>query len=114
MTQAQQTQYEKALAKAIIEDLHIAGRGIIKATGQVFYAVTSSDKAGCYSVIVCGHALVCNCKAGQAGQYCKHRALVRCEMERTAAALAAQAATIQEDRAAWLPVQASQGMRLYR
>jgi hypothetical protein len=89
MTNTEQQQYEKALAKATIEGIMIAGKGTVKATRQQFYAVTSSDGTGCYSVLVAGHALVCTCKAGQAGKYCKHRAIVRFTITQAAAANAA-------------------------
>jgi hypothetical protein len=125
MTSIETTQYEKALAKATIENLHIVGKGRIKATGQVFYAVTASDGTGCYSVIVAGHTLVCNCKAGQAGRYCKHRALARHEIVSKAAIQAALDAQQERDRVAhetatgqdvYLPYRPtdSAGVHLYR
>lgn len=133
MTQFQQTQYEKALAKATIENLHIVGKGTIKATSQKFYAVSSSDGTGCYAVIVAGYTLVCNCPAGRKGQYCKHRALVTATLMEAAKAAQAiidaeqeadrqahEAATghdiFDEDaaRAAALPLRRDGGPRLYR
>lgn len=95
MTQQQQSLYDKFLAKAFAEDLHIVGHGTVKATGQRFIAVTSSDGSGVYTVTIAGHDLHCNCPAGMNGHYCKHRALARYSIEEKAAqaATAPQGAT---------------------
>lgn len=68
--------YQRALARAQSENLMVGAVGTFKATGQKFYGVTTNSNDGMYVVRVCGKTLVCNCKAGQAGTMCKHRALV--------------------------------------
>lgn len=77
MTQIQKNQFETMLAQALINNIHIAAKGTIKATGQTFYAVSSSNGVDCYAVLVDGTNLTCNCRAAQCGKYCSHRALVR-------------------------------------
>ena len=114
MTQMQSTQYETMLAQALINNIHICGKGTVKATGQVFFAVSSSNGVDCYHVMVDGVSLTCNCRAGQCGKYCSHRALVRATITENAAKPAPVSAPVTEDRATWLPTQANQAMHLYR
>ncbi len=52
MTSTEQAQYEKALTRAIHEDIHVVGHGTIKATGQHFVSVTSSADDGCYTTFM--------------------------------------------------------------
>jgi hypothetical protein len=119
-----QSQFDRALARATVEGLRIIGRGTIKATGQKFYAVSSSTGDGCYVVIIAGQALVCNCPARG---YCKHRALVRHTVMSEAAAAQAAAPIacaqpaleepMREDdwaRETALPMRQDTGPRLYR
>jgi len=125
MTQYQQTQYEKALARATVKEVHVVGHGTIKATGQKFIAVSSASGDGCYTVIIAGYSLICSCPAGKAGRYCHHRAVARHEiMERTAAAdaayvqqgvaiMAAAMDAADAERAAAIPMRRDTGPRMY-
>ncbi len=85
MTAMQQSQYEQMIAQSIINNIHICGRGTIKKTGQQFIIVSSSNGVDCYAVMIDGMRLTCNCRAGQCGRYCSHRAIVREHLMATAA-----------------------------
>ena len=90
MTQIQQTQYEQALGLALINNIHILGKGTVKKTGQKFYIVSSSNGIDAYPVMVAGMTLTCTCKSRKA--ICTHRAWVRAHIMEAAAKKAAQAA----------------------
>jgi len=79
MTQNQEQQFQAALARAERDGCRIIGKGTVKSTGAMFYAVTCSQGTGHagYSVLVRGETLMCTCPAAEHGEYCKHRALVR-------------------------------------
>lgn len=111
MTQMQKSQYEAMLAQAVINNIHIAAKGTIKATGQIFYAVSSSNGVDCYAVLVDGNHLTCNCRAGQCGKYCSHRALVRATIEAAAktAPVVASIAPVEN-----IIIRNDTGPRLYR
>jgi uncharacterized Zn finger protein len=71
-----QTQREyNAIDRATLENITIAARGSIKATGARFFLVNGSHGAT-YTVLVYADRLSCSCAAGQHGIVCKHRAAV--------------------------------------
>ena len=82
MTQTQKSMLDKALTRAIAQDINIIGKGTIKATGTVCWFVTSGKGDGSSYMVaqVSSVELTCTCKAGQRGQHCKHRALVTARM----------------------------------
>jgi len=84
MTQQQQDQFAKALARAKANGLQVAGRGTWKHSGERFIAITSASEPGrVHLVTVCaGVLLECDCTAAQHGKYCQHRAMAHEELKR--------------------------------
>lgn len=67
----QQETYEAALEHAYAEGLRIT---LLESWGA---HVVNPAHDGYYTVRFHGHAMTCNCPAGQRSVYCKHRAAVR-------------------------------------
>ena len=99
MTNSQFSQVLKAATRAHAQGCHIIARCTDKATGQAFYAVAGSTGEIYQVVQVSPDSLTCTCKAGQAGRYCKHRALVTLRIKE-AAEKAAMDAEQEADRVA--------------
>ena len=76
MTTKQQTELDRALARASAADLHITGQGHLL-NGQRFFIVpSSSDPARSHVIVSDEKHLHCDCTAGQYEHICQHRALV--------------------------------------
>lgn|GEM_PF-2234956 len=70
-------QLARALYRAFDQNVTIAARGHVKATGERFFIVNSAGGNGKqYVVAVADDRLVCSCPAGEHDLICKHRALV--------------------------------------
>ncbi len=104
-------QYARALTRAQRLGLRVAGRGIVRATGERCMAVSSGSTPNLYHVVAVGaDALRCDCIAATHGRYCAHRALahehlrtcVRCQRE-SASTHAEAAATPADDALAQGP-----------
>lgn len=117
MTQKQRDEYTRALERAHKAGIEISGRGIVKATGERMYAVTSGSEASRWHIVrVSGAQLVCDCTAATHGRYCQHRAIVREQLGKEAAEAQAsidamdglKAATerLAEQNRAWVAQQA--------
>lgn len=83
LNSAMQAQYDKALVRALEEGLKVSE------LTPITLIVTNPTNGNDYWVMDRGHALECNCQAGQRGTYCKHRAAAR-------AYLAAKRSTVKE------------------
>src|SRR5258706_15376871 len=76
MTTKQQTELDRALARAQSASLQITGQGHLL-NGQRFFIVPSSTEPARSHIIVSDeHHLHCDCPAGQYDHICQHRALV--------------------------------------
>ena len=78
MTQAQATAYRRASERAAAQGVHVVGQGVRRSDGARVLVVNSGTVANLYyPVAVEDKRLVCGCKAGRDGVYCKHRAVAR-------------------------------------
>ena len=76
--------YERAVERAQVEGLQLKRHYFLRRYGpepDEIWEVVNPAHEGYYTVTQPAglHATTCNCKAGQAGTYCKHRALVRAQ-----------------------------------
>ncbi|HEV2460223.1 MAG TPA: hypothetical protein VGS80_17845 [Ktedonobacterales bacterium] len=71
-------EYERALRRAELEGLSVAGTGWARGSGERVYAVPSRSEPARWHLVV-QHDLVfaCDCRAAAYGRYCVHRALAR-------------------------------------
>lgn len=87
----QNTKFQKSLNQAQIDGVAIKARVTDKKSGALLGFIVKGKANSEYRVEVKDGALTCNCRAGELGNYCKHRAIcTQNEMERKAAENAAQ------------------------
>jgi hypothetical protein len=68
----------RARTRAYAAGIRVAARGTRRSDGARVILTTSSEGAArLHCVAVTERALECDCKAGQHGRYCMHRAVVR-------------------------------------
>jgi len=83
MTQAEAVKIQAALERAHANKLSIMGHGTMKRDGARFLAVNSASEPNTWHVVIIRQGrLECDCRAGQRGQICQHRALVHGELKR--------------------------------
>jgi hypothetical protein len=76
MTTKQQSELDRALARASAADLHITGQGHLL-NGQRFFLIPSAtDSARSHIIVSDETRLHCDCEAGQRDHVCMHRAIV--------------------------------------
>ncbi len=74
--------YARAATRAHESGIAIVGRGYRKADHAPVYAISSATQPNVWHLVAVEQdQLVCNCKAGQHGRYCQHRALVHETLE---------------------------------
>ena|SRR5258707_14662532 len=102
MTSVQRSELDKAILRAHLHELVIAGRGTRKSDGARVLAVTSkSERNRLHLVAIVGGRLECDCKARC---ICAHRGLVHETVKQERAeldALAAQALSVDEGYSEW-------------
>ena len=100
MTTKQQTELDRALARAQSASLQITGQGHLL-NGQRFFIVpSSSDPARSHVIVSDEKHLHCDCTAGQYEHICQHRALVHLFLVAEAAKKAADDAQVRAALAA--------------
>lgn len=96
LTQLAATSYERMLARATAEGVKVTGLDTHVIDGATVHYFTvyspTSGKLYCLSNRFAGQVLACDCPAGEAGTYCKHRAACTAHLIE-AARKAAQAVT---------------------
>jgi hypothetical protein len=93
VTQVSENTYQRALERAVADEVVILGKGRRLADGVTVYATRS--KNGAYVVAVTADGWQCECKAGQADRFCKHAAVVLQRTRQELAAKLAKPVTVQ-------------------
>jgi hypothetical protein len=82
MTEHEAAKIQAALERARANKLSIMGHGTMKSDGAHFLAVNSASEPNTWHVVIIRQGrLECDCKAGQRGQICQHRALVHEQLQ---------------------------------
>lgn len=97
ISQKQHEMYERALQRAVDENLEVT---LLESWGA--HVANPKYTSGYYTVRFAGRAMSCNCQAGQRDIYCKHRAIVRAQLllrqsNETAAEMASERWAEQEN-----------------